>query len=285
MGETFGARMRQRREAQGISLDTIARETKIKASLLEALEFNDLSHWPGGIFRRAFVRAYAHSIGLDPDATLGEFLAAFPPEPDVNLNGALHAPVNPAARNGNGLLVAPARPGVPEPGSDPRATASPSSSAHDLQVVAELCTSLGRVGHVDQLAPLLLQAAQALDARGVIVWIWDEAVDELRPALVHGYPKSMLVRLPAVRRDSDNVTAAAFRTGEVCVVHGGEHGASALAVPMLTPDGCAGVFAVELHSGVEVNGAERAVATILAALVAQLIGCPQRPGHASRESA
>ena len=48
----------------------IAATTKIAASALEALERNDSSKMPGGIFSRAFVRSYAIEIGLDPDRTV-----------------------------------------------------------------------------------------------------------------------------------------------------------------------------------------------------------------------
>jgi hypothetical protein len=72
--------MRQRRERQQIALTTIADQTKIKLSLLEALERDDVSHWPSGIFRRAFIRAYAHAIGLEPDVVVRDFLA-FHPDP------------------------------------------------------------------------------------------------------------------------------------------------------------------------------------------------------------
>jgi transcriptional regulator with XRE-family HTH domain len=78
MLESFGARLRERREQQQISLSTIAEQTKIKQSLLEALERDDVSHWPSGIFRRAFVRAYAHAIGLEPDVVVREFLELYP---------------------------------------------------------------------------------------------------------------------------------------------------------------------------------------------------------------
>src|SRR5216684_8465376 len=78
MPESFGARLRQRRERQQIALTSIAEQTKIKLSLLEALERDDLSHWPTGIFRRSFVRAYARTIGLDPDVVVGEFLELHP---------------------------------------------------------------------------------------------------------------------------------------------------------------------------------------------------------------
>src|SRR6187397_659456 len=74
MPETFGARMREQRERQQVALSTIAEQTKIKVSLLEALERDDVSRWPSGIFRRAFVRAYAHAVGLNPDEVLREFL-------------------------------------------------------------------------------------------------------------------------------------------------------------------------------------------------------------------
>src|SRR6478735_9336053 len=78
MPESFGTRLRQRREEQQISLSTIAEQTKIKQSLLEALERDDVSHWPSGIFRRAFIRAYAHAIGLEPDVVVREFLDLYP---------------------------------------------------------------------------------------------------------------------------------------------------------------------------------------------------------------
>jgi len=78
MPESFSARLRQRREQQQISLSTIAEQTKIKLSLLEALERGDVTHWPSGIFRRAFIRAYAHAIGLEPDVVVREFLEIYP---------------------------------------------------------------------------------------------------------------------------------------------------------------------------------------------------------------
>jgi cytoskeletal protein RodZ len=47
-------------------------------SALEALERNDISRLPGGIFSRGFVRAYAEQIGADPEKTVREFIARFP---------------------------------------------------------------------------------------------------------------------------------------------------------------------------------------------------------------
>ena len=78
MPESFGARLRQQREARQIDLVAISEQTKIKLALLDAVEHDDVSHWPSGIFRRAYIRAYAQFIGLDPDVILREFLEVHP---------------------------------------------------------------------------------------------------------------------------------------------------------------------------------------------------------------
>jgi cytoskeletal protein RodZ len=74
----FGTRMKRQREERGVSLRRIADATKISVSALEALERNDISRLPGGIFSRAFVRSYALEIGLDPEQTVRDFLIQFP---------------------------------------------------------------------------------------------------------------------------------------------------------------------------------------------------------------
>ena len=99
MPDSFGARLRERREQQQVALSTIAEQTKIKVSLLEALERGDVSHWPSGIFRRAFIRAYAEAIGLEPDVIVREFLDLYP-DP-IEVVDTLHA----AASNAEGAWV------------------------------------------------------------------------------------------------------------------------------------------------------------------------------------
>lgn len=70
----FGAQLKQARESRGISLRQVATSTKISTVALEALERGDLSKLPGGIFSRAFVKAYALEVGLDPDEVIAQFL-------------------------------------------------------------------------------------------------------------------------------------------------------------------------------------------------------------------
>lgn len=74
----FGRRLRDQRERAQVTLSGIAEATKIKRSLLEQLEGGDVSAWPGGIFQRAFVRAYATAIGLSPETVVEEFTQVFP---------------------------------------------------------------------------------------------------------------------------------------------------------------------------------------------------------------
>lgn len=91
--DDFGPRLRAMRERRGISLETIAATTKIGAPLLVGLERGDVSHWPKGIFRRAFFRDYATAVGAPVEDTLAEFLECFPenghPAPDASSAAAL----------------------------------------------------------------------------------------------------------------------------------------------------------------------------------------------------
>lgn len=76
--EAFVTRLRRHRERQRVSIDDIARQTRIKREQLEAFEGADLTTWPRGIYARAWVRAYADCVGLDLDDTVNEFCRLFP---------------------------------------------------------------------------------------------------------------------------------------------------------------------------------------------------------------
>lgn len=80
-GATFGAFLQNHREGRNLSLHDIAAETKIAGRHLAALEQGDIRSWPGGLYRRAMVRAYATAIGLDPESTVCEFADVFNDEP------------------------------------------------------------------------------------------------------------------------------------------------------------------------------------------------------------
>lgn len=322
MPQSFGARLRHRREEQKITLAAIADQTKIKSSLLGALEMDDVSRWPGGIFRRAYVRAYAEAIGLDADAVLREFLTAYPDPQEAATEVSTPGAEADTSRAGSGpptrirMMLSSAmgtfsqrrrRPvesdpavaqnsaaGAPPPAeleaavatpsasevidleetnetvADATSVTAPASSDPDFQAVARLCTELGRVEDADHVQPLLQEAARLLDARGLIVWVWDECAARLRPTLAHGYSRRVLAQLPAVARDADNPTAAAFRSASAVSVNDDTSGA--LVIPLMTAPGCVGVLALELPRGTEDLGPVRAAATIFAAMLVQLTG-------------
>ena len=112
----FGGKLRLARERRGVSLRQIAVSTKISVGALEALERNDMSRLPGGIFSRALVRSYALEVGLDPEDTVREFLERFGDEaatPHVvqpvaspSHSGTAHdEPVSDSQRRSTGVLV------------------------------------------------------------------------------------------------------------------------------------------------------------------------------------
>jgi cytoskeletal protein RodZ len=84
----FGLHLKQARENRGMSLRQIAGATKISTVALEALERGDFSRLPGGIFSRAFVRAYAIEVGLDPDETVMKYAELS----DAIANASMRAP-------------------------------------------------------------------------------------------------------------------------------------------------------------------------------------------------
>lgn len=93
--EEFCDALRELRERQRITLDTIAEATKIPAYLFEGLEHNDLRRWPSGLFRRSFFRDYAQAIGLPVAEACAEFVRFFPeaePPPAVPPEAAADTP-------------------------------------------------------------------------------------------------------------------------------------------------------------------------------------------------
>jgi GAF domain-containing protein len=140
-----------------------------------------------------------------------------------------------------------------------------------LRDAADLCTDFARLVDSQELPALLERAAALLDASGLIVWVADAPRQRLRPVLAHGYPAQALARLPAIPRDADNATAAAYRCSQVELVRSEGSSPGAVAVPILTGDGCVGVMAAEIRHGRETSDATPALARIVAAQLAALV--------------
>jgi transcriptional regulator with XRE-family HTH domain len=216
MRDSFGARLRRHREDRGVSLAEVAEQTKIKASLLEGLERDDISQWPAGIFRRAYVRAYAAAIGVDPEAAIREFLGLHPdpietPEPAVPASSGLrglfgtfrrrtsapiasHAPTSHGVTSTVGKRPAeplPLEPAVAEPVTQPSGVpvaveAEPVAPAMPQQTVApaespEPVAPVSALAAVDKPVPstdLLLAAAKVCTELGRV-----EEIGQVLPLL------------------------------------------------------------------------------------------------------
>ncbi|HVC18790.1 MAG TPA: helix-turn-helix transcriptional regulator [Vicinamibacterales bacterium] len=312
MPDSFGTRLRLQRERQQVALVSIADRTKISVALLADLERDDVSHWPGGIFRRAFVRDYAQAIGLEPDVVLQEFLALHPDPAQGSLSAVaptgpddpVEAAAEPTERlrslvgSATGLLarvrfhLASRRgPDADRPAIEPPPARVAVGSSLDLPAAARLCTRLGQIDCLTGAAPFLSEAVTVLGAIGLIVWVRDGGTAGLRPALAYGYPDHVLAHLPGVHPDADHATARAFRSAQWTAVDATDRATGALVVPLLTLAGCVGGLAFEFPRGSIQTESTRAVAIILAAQFARLIGpvesaeaaLPSQPLGATRE--
>jgi len=60
------------RESRGITLEEIARTTRIGIRYLRAIERAELEKLPGAVYVSSYIRQYAVAIGLDPVALLDD---------------------------------------------------------------------------------------------------------------------------------------------------------------------------------------------------------------------
>jgi cytoskeleton protein RodZ len=70
---SVGSYLRELREGKGVSLDEIARATRVAPRYLEALEADQHSALPEPPFTRGFIRAYCQVLGEPPDVALARY--------------------------------------------------------------------------------------------------------------------------------------------------------------------------------------------------------------------
>ncbi len=166
-------------------------------------------------------------------------------------------------------------PPTPAPPLAPPAPAQPvAASAVPLEDLARICIELAKLEDGATVPAILDRTASALGASGLVVWVVDAERRELKPIAAHGYAPSVLSRMGSLPVDSENVTAAAFRTGLVQTVAAREHQKGALAAPLPAPGGCLGVVSAEMRNGGEKDAARLAAASIVAAQLATVVGPP-----------
>lgn len=72
-GHRLGDVLREAREAKGVDLPRVERETKIRERYLSALERGEYRELPGPVYTRGFLRNYGAYLGLDPDELVDLF--------------------------------------------------------------------------------------------------------------------------------------------------------------------------------------------------------------------
>lgn len=82
--------LRQAREDRGMTLEDVARTTRIPLGTLAAIEDGDRSALPAPIYVRGFVRAFARAVGADPEEAIRALPDLSPPatSPHANMSGA-----------------------------------------------------------------------------------------------------------------------------------------------------------------------------------------------------
>jgi cytoskeletal protein RodZ len=78
-----GATLRRARTRKGLTIEQLARSTKINASILEALENNDFDRLPASVYTRGFLRSYAREVDLHPEDTVEQYLEQFETAPPI----------------------------------------------------------------------------------------------------------------------------------------------------------------------------------------------------------
>ena len=162
---------------------------------------------------------------------------------------------------------------VTAPAAAPTPSPAPSLSPPlPIGDTASLCTDLARIADSTELASLLDRAAKVIGASGIIVWMASPDGRELYPAASSGYDAKMFTRIGSIARDAANLTAAAYRDGYARTSEALGPSPAAFATPLIGPQGPVGVLSAELKDIKEIDRERLALAAIIAAQLATLLG-------------
>ena len=76
--ESIGQKLKKAREAKSIDISSVATDTRIKISFLEALEHDDFKALPNLVTARGFMKVYADYLGLPIQEFITQFNTLFP---------------------------------------------------------------------------------------------------------------------------------------------------------------------------------------------------------------
>jgi transcriptional regulator with XRE-family HTH domain len=140
----LGEVLRTAREARGVDLARVERDTKIRARYLTALETGDYAELPGAVYTKGFLRNYGAYLGLDPEYLVDLFRLESA-QPSVE-RPSVPAPPRPIATRRS-------RPLVVTPGAILAALLTVAVAAFIIYLVAELVT-FGRTPALNVTDPI-----------------------------------------------------------------------------------------------------------------------------------
>lgn len=71
--ETLGDYLKNNREAQNITLEEVSQATRIRRTILEAIENNNYDRIPPKVFTQGFIKSYASYLGLDENDVIKRY--------------------------------------------------------------------------------------------------------------------------------------------------------------------------------------------------------------------
>jgi cytoskeleton protein RodZ len=103
--DSLASELKSERERRNISLAHIADETRISLRHLQSLEDGRYSDMPGGIYTRAFIKAYCEILSLDSQKLLQKYETEIPPHPEKPVRSQPFVPPRKSFRKSNSILV------------------------------------------------------------------------------------------------------------------------------------------------------------------------------------
>jgi cytoskeleton protein RodZ len=104
----LGTYLSHLREERGLSIDEMARATRVAPRYLEALEHEDFAALPASVFTKGYIRAYCQALGVSVDEALARYTESAnvaPAEPAPAATPAAAARASDNARRARGTLL------------------------------------------------------------------------------------------------------------------------------------------------------------------------------------
>jgi cytoskeletal protein RodZ len=83
--KTIGQQFAEERKNKGLSIEEVAKDTKIKEEFLRAIEKGDFKSLPSSAYASGFVRNYAKYLGLPPEKSLAIYRREFDEKKNIDV--------------------------------------------------------------------------------------------------------------------------------------------------------------------------------------------------------